>query len=85
MDQGLLTVIEVLLWIALGLRVLYSGLSNVLRWPHAVGTTRIVFPKGATFFGFVGVALMVLGGIGVTLGLHQNLRPHDRYLLDPNF
>ncbi len=73
MDQGLLTVIEVLLRMALGLRILYSGVSNVLRWPHAVGTTRIAFPKGATFFGFVGVALMVLGGIGVTLGLQTQI------------
>ncbi len=73
MDQGLLTVIEVLLRMALGLRILYSGVSNVLRWPHAVGTTRIVFSKGATFFGFVGVALMVLGGTGVTLGLQTRI------------
>lgn len=73
MDQGLLTIIEVLLRIALGLRILYSGVSNVLRWPHAVGTARIIFPKGATFFALVGVALMVLGGTGVTLGLRTQI------------
>lgn len=73
MDQGLLTIIEVLLRIALGLRILYSGVSNVLRWPHAVGTARIIFPKGATFFALVGVALMVLGGTGVTLGFRTQI------------
>jgi uncharacterized membrane protein YphA (DoxX/SURF4 family) len=67
-DQGLLVFLEVLLRIALGLRFLSSGVSNVRRWPHAVGTAGPVFPKGTTFFAFIGVAFMVLGGIGVTAG-----------------
>ena len=73
MDQGLLVAIEVLLRIALGLRFLSSGVSNVRRWPHAVGTARSVFPRGTAFFAFVGVASMVLGGVGVALGFQTRI------------
>src|SRR5919106_6979701 len=73
MDQGLLIMIEVLLRIALGLRFLSSGVSNVQRWPHAVGTARSVFPNATTFFAFIGVAFMVLGGIGVAAGFQTRI------------
>lgn len=73
MEPGLLTIVEVLLRVVLGLRFLSSGLSNVRRWPHAVGTTRIAFPQGATFFGFAAVALLVLGGAGVALGFQTRI------------
>jgi uncharacterized membrane protein YphA (DoxX/SURF4 family) len=73
MDQGLLIMIEVLLRIALGLRFLSSGVSNVQRWPYAVGTARSVFPNATTFFAFIGVAFMVLGGIGVAAGFQTRI------------
>ncbi len=70
MDQETtLPIIESVLRIVLGLRFLSSGISNVLRWPHATHTAKIVFPQGATFFGLLATALMVLGGSGLTLGL----------------
>jgi uncharacterized membrane protein YphA (DoxX/SURF4 family) len=70
MDQGTtLLIIESALRIVFGLRFLSSGISNVLRWPHATQTAKIVFPRGAYFFGLVATALMVLGGSGLTLGL----------------
>ena len=70
MEQlALLPIVESVFRILLGLRFLSSGISNVHRWPHATQTARIVFPKGAYFFGFVATALMVLGGGGLTLGL----------------
>jgi len=53
----------------LGWRMLISGLSNVRRWPNPVDTARILFPKGATFFGFMATFLMVVGGFGVAAGL----------------
>lgn len=59
---------EVLLRVIFGWRFLISGLSNIRRWPNAVGTASLVFPKGATFFGFMATVLMVAGGIGVALG-----------------
>ena len=68
MAQGPLVAIEVSLRVALGFRILYSGVSNVARWPHAVDTARIVFPKATALFAFAGVAFMVLGGIGLALG-----------------
>jgi uncharacterized membrane protein YphA (DoxX/SURF4 family) len=69
MDQGtFLTIIESVLRIILGLRFLSSGVSNVRRWPYAVHTAKIVFPRGAYFFGFVATALMVVGGSGLALG-----------------
>jgi uncharacterized membrane protein YphA (DoxX/SURF4 family) len=64
---------EVLLRIVLGLRFLYSGVSNVIRWPHAVGNAKLIFPFGHTFFGFVAVFLLVAGGLGMTLGLYTRV------------
>jgi len=49
--------------------MLISGLSNVRRWPNPVDTARILFPKGATFFGFMATFLMVVGGFGVAVGI----------------
>ena len=49
--------------------MLISGLSNVRRWPNPVDTARILFPKGATFFGFMATFLMVVGGFGVAAGI----------------
>ncbi|MBI2998678.1 MAG: DoxX family protein [Deltaproteobacteria bacterium] len=69
MDDALTVAVETLLRITLGLRFLYSGLSNVRRWPNAVENARLVFPFGQTFFGFIAVLLMVGGGIGLTVGL----------------
>jgi uncharacterized membrane protein YphA (DoxX/SURF4 family) len=63
-----LIIIETLLRIALGLRFLYSGLSNVRRWPNPVRNAEIVFPFGTKFFGAVAVVLMVGGGVGLALG-----------------
>ena len=69
MDQGvLLSVIETLLRVALGLRILHSGVSNVVRWPNPTKNTRLIFPFGATFFAVVAVFLMVAGGLGLALG-----------------
>lgn len=74
MDQATaLTVIETILRFMLGLRFLYSGLSNVRRWPNAVDNARLVFPFGATFFGFVAVLLMVAGGVGLALGFQTRI------------
>lgn len=73
MDQGPLVAIEVSLRVALGLRILYSGVSNVARWPNAIGTARIVFAKWTTFFAFMGVAFMVLGGISLALGFQTRI------------
>jgi len=61
--------IETTLRIALGLRFLYSGISNMRRWPNPVRNAEIVFPFGTRFFGAVAVLLMVGGGIGLILGL----------------
>ena len=60
---------EAMLRAVLGWRMLISGLSNVRRWPNPVDTARILFPKGATFFGFMATFLMVVGGFGVAVGL----------------
>lgn len=59
---------EAMLRAVLGWRMLISGLSNVRRWPNPVDTARILFPKGATFFGFMATFLMVVGGFGVAVG-----------------
>jgi uncharacterized membrane protein YphA (DoxX/SURF4 family) len=64
-----LTIIETALRIALGLRFLYSGVSNVRRWPNPVRNAELVFPFGGRLFGAVAVLLMVGGGIGLVLGL----------------
>jgi uncharacterized membrane protein YphA (DoxX/SURF4 family) len=53
----------------LGWRMLISGLSNVRRWPNPVQTASILFPKGATFFGFIATFLMVAGGFGLAVGV----------------
>ena len=60
---------EAMLRAVLGWRMLISGLSNVRRWPNPVDTARILFPKGATFFGFMATFLMVVGGFGVAMGV----------------
>jgi uncharacterized membrane protein YphA (DoxX/SURF4 family) len=60
---------EALLRLILGWRMLISGLSNVRRWPNPVQTASILFPKGATFFGFLATFLMVVGGFGVAAGI----------------
>ena len=69
----LLSAVETLLRIILGLRFLSSGLSNIRRWPSAVDNARLVVPFGETFFGLVAVFLMVAGGIGLALGFHTQL------------
>jgi uncharacterized membrane protein YphA (DoxX/SURF4 family) len=67
-QENLLIVVESILRIGLGLRLLNSGVSNLIRWPHPVKNTAIVFPFGATVFGAIAVFLMVAGGLGVALG-----------------
>lgn len=59
---------EAILRIILGWRFLISGVSNVQRWPNPARTASLVFPQGATFFGFVATFLMVAGGLGVAVG-----------------
>ena len=74
MDQSaLLPVIESLLRVLLGLRVLHSGISNVIRWPNPTKNTRLIFPFGVTFFAVVAVFLMVAGGLGLALGFQTRL------------
>ena len=65
----LVTISEAILRVILGWRMLISGLSNVRRWPNPVQTASILFPKGATFFGFVATFLMVVGGFGLAAGI----------------
>jgi len=65
----LVMVSEAALRVILGWRMLVSGISNVRRWPNPVSTASILFPKGATFFGFVATILMVLGGFGLAAGI----------------
>jgi len=57
----------------LGWRFLISGLSNIRRWPNPVNTASILFPKGATFFGFGATFLMVVGGLGIAAGCQTPL------------
>jgi len=73
MDHGLAAIVETVLRIALGLRFLSSGLSNIRRWPHATETAQMLFPTGNYFFGAVAVALMVLGGAGLALGFQTEI------------
>ena len=74
MDQATsLTLVETVLRVALGLRILHSGLSNVRKWPNAVRNAEIVFPFGATVFGFIAVFFMVAGGLGLAVGLGTRL------------
>jgi uncharacterized membrane protein YphA (DoxX/SURF4 family) len=60
---------EAVLRMVLGWRMLISGLSNIRRWPNPVNTASILFPKGATFFGFIATLLMVVGGFGTAAGI----------------
>ena len=70
MDHSTLVIMsEAILRVILGWRMLISGLSNVRRWPNPVNTASILFPKGATFFGFVATFLMVVGGFGLAAGI----------------
>jgi uncharacterized membrane protein YphA (DoxX/SURF4 family) len=69
----LMLIAEAVLRVILGWRFLISGLSNVGRWPNPVQTASILFPKGATFFGFVATLLMVVGGLGVAAGVQTPL------------
>lgn len=70
MDHSTLVIItEAILRVILGWRMLISGLSNVRRWPNPVNTASILFPKGATVFGFVATFLMVVGGFGLAAGI----------------
>ena len=64
---------EAALRIVLGWRMLISGLSNVRRWPNPVNTARILFPTGATFFGFIATLLMVVGGFGLAVGWQTSI------------
>lgn len=64
---------EAILRVILGWRFLISGISNVQRWPNPVQTASLVFPQGASFFGFVATVLMVAGGLGVTVGFQTPL------------
>lgn len=74
MDHALLMAgVETILRITLGLRFLYSGLSNVRRWPSAVENAKLVFAFGQSVFGFIAVFFMVAGGIGLTLGFQTQL------------
>ncbi len=66
-------VAEAMLRVILGWRMLVSGLSNVRRWPNPVNTASILFPRGATFFGFVATFLMVVGGFGLAAGIQTPL------------
>jgi uncharacterized membrane protein YphA (DoxX/SURF4 family) len=72
-NSTLVSVAEAALRVILGWRMLISGLSNVRRWPNPVNTASILFPRGATFFGFVATCLMVVGGFGVAAGIQTPL------------
>jgi uncharacterized membrane protein YphA (DoxX/SURF4 family) len=72
-DSTAALITEAILRIILGWRFLISGISNVWRWPNPVRTASILFPKGATFFGFVATVLMVGGGLGVAIGFQTPL------------
>ena len=71
--ETLVIVTEAIFRLILGWRFLISGVSNVSRWPNPVQTASLLFPKGATFFGFMATLLMVVGGIGVAAGLQTPL------------
>ncbi|HEY2988192.1 MAG TPA: DoxX family protein [Candidatus Binatia bacterium] len=72
-EASYLTTIETILRIALGLRFLYSGISNVRRWPNPVRNAEIVFSFGATVFGLIAVFLMIAGGLGLILGFETRV------------
>jgi uncharacterized membrane protein YphA (DoxX/SURF4 family) len=74
LDQvSLVTIAEGALRIILGWRFLISGLSNIRRWPNPVRTASILFPRGASLFGFVATVLMVVGGLGVAMGFQTSI------------
>jgi uncharacterized membrane protein YphA (DoxX/SURF4 family) len=66
-------VAEALLRAVLGWRMLISGMSNIRRWPNPVNTASILFPRGATFFGFVATFLMIAGGAGLLAGFQTSI------------
>ena len=68
-NPTLALVAEALLRVILGWRMLISGISNITRWPNPVNTASILFPQGATFFGFAATFLMVVGGFGLAAGI----------------
>ena len=68
-NPTLILLAEALLRVILGWRMLISGISNITRWPNPVNTASILFPKGATFFGFMATFLMVVGGFGLAAGI----------------
>lgn len=68
-EASFLTISETALRIIFGLRFLSSGVSNIIRWPHATDTARVVFPMGSWFFGLIAVFLMTAGGLAMALGL----------------
>ena len=65
--------VEAILRVILGWRMLVSGLSNVRRWPNPVNTASILFPRGSVFFGFTATVLMVAGGFGTTAGIQTQI------------
>jgi uncharacterized membrane protein YphA (DoxX/SURF4 family) len=69
----MVNVIETILRISLGLRFLHSGFSNIQRWPNPVDNARLVFPFGATFFGYIAVILEIAGGTGLILGIQTHI------------
>ena len=69
----LVSVTEAVLRIILGWRFLISGLSNIRRWPNPIRTASLLFPKGASVFGFIATMLMVLGGLGVAVGFQTQI------------
>jgi len=69
LDQiTLLPFMESLFRIVLGLRLLKSGISNVLNWPNAAQTASLIIPYGAYLCAFVANVLLVVGAAGLTLG-----------------
>ena len=72
-NPTLILLAEALLRVILGWRMLISGISNVTRWPNPVNTASILFPKGATFFGFMATFLMVVGGFGLAAGIQTSI------------
>lgn len=72
-NSSFVLVAEAGLRLILGWRMLISGLSNIRRWPNPVNTASILFPKGATFFGFMATFLMVVGGFGLAAGIQTSI------------
>jgi uncharacterized membrane protein YphA (DoxX/SURF4 family) len=72
-NPTLILLAEALLRVILGWRMLISGVSNITRWPNPVNTASILFPKGATFFGFTATFLMIVGGFGLAAGIQTSI------------